>query len=65
MIGKDFTLKDCLEPSKIRREHNCIKAARKALDKRVRALRKRLNAYNKKARRERCAHYAAVLRIKP
>jgi hypothetical protein len=65
MIGKGFTLKDSLEPPKIRREYARIKAARKALDKRAAALRKRVNAYNRKARRERCAHYAAVLRIKP
>ncbi len=64
MIGKDFTVKDVLEAGKITREHHRIKAARKAL-------RKRLNAYNRKARRERwrqgrltSEHYAPVLRIK-
>jgi hypothetical protein len=58
MIGRDWTLKDHLEAGAILRDYEHFKEMRKSL-------RRRVARYNKKARRERCAHYAPVLRIKP
>jgi hypothetical protein len=53
-----FTLKDAREYEAILRDYRRFKEVRKTL-------RRRVASYNKKARRERCAHYAAVLRIRP
>jgi hypothetical protein len=53
-----WTMKDMKELTAILREHKRFKKMQKEL-------RRRVERYNKKARRERCAHYAPVLRIKP
>jgi len=53
-----FTLKDAREYEAILRDYRRFKEVRKTL-------RRRVAGYNEKARRERCAHYAAVLRIRP
>jgi predicted DNA-binding transcriptional regulator AlpA len=53
-----WTIKDLVERTAILREHKRFKKMQKEL-------RRRVERYNKKARRERCAHYAPMLRIKP
>jgi hypothetical protein len=58
-MKREFTVKDSMEGWKIMRDYRRFKDMRKSL-------RRRVAKYNKKwARRERCAHYAPVLRIRP
>jgi hypothetical protein len=58
VMPRGMTFKDALEYSAILRDYRRFKGMRKSLQRRV-------AKYNKIARRERCAHYAPVLRIRP
>jgi hypothetical protein len=57
-MPRGMTWKDVVEARAILRDYKRFKEMRKSL-------RRRVAKYNKIARRERCAHYAPVLRIRP